>query len=134
MRIVAQRILEITGYSIILFFYLLVGIIAGHPFDDAIYAQHAQFFYYLSLNPTYGLLMGVYYGFINIGGYFLTTILSLLGTSNVLTIQIGVKTPFILFTFLTAIVLYNLVKDVGYDGRYASLLLLTSPIYFFIRK
>ena len=131
MRIVAQRVLEITGYSIILFFYLLVGIIAGHPFDDAIYAQHGQFFYYLSLNPTYGLLMGVYYGLINIGGYFVTMLLSLLGTSNVLTIQIGVKIPFILFTFLTAIVLYKLVKDMGYDGRYASLLLLTSPIYFF---
>ena len=131
MRSVTQKVLEIAGYSIILFFYLLVGIIAGHPFDDAIYAQHAQFFYYLSLNPTYGILMGIYYGFINIGGYFVTILLSLLGISNVLTIQIGVKIPFILFTFLTAIVLYKLVKDMGFDGRYASLLLLTSPIYFF---
>ena len=131
MRSVTQKVLEIAGYSIILFFYLLVGIIAGHPFDDAIYAQHAQFFYYLSLNPTYGILMGIYYGFINIGGYFVTILLSLLGVSNVLTIQIGVKIPFILFTFLTAIVLYKLVKDMGFDGRYASLLLLTSPIYFF---
>ena len=131
MRSVAQKVPEIALYSAILFFYLLVGIIAAHPFDDAIYAQHGQFFYYLSLNPTYGLLMGVYYGLINIGGYFVTILLALFGISNVLTIQIGVKIPFILFTFLTAVVLYKLVKDMGYDGRYASLLLLTSPIYFF---
>ena len=126
-----QRTIEAFTYAVILFFYLLVGIIAGHPYDDAIYAQHAQFFYYLSLNPTYGLLMGAYYSFINIGGYFVTILLSLLGVSNVLTIQIGVKVPFILFTFLTALVLYKLVKNLGFDGRYASLIFLTSPIYFF---
>ena len=126
-----QRITEVFTYAVILFFYLLVGIIAGHPYDDAIYAQHAQFFYYLSLNPSYGLLMGVYYNLINIGGYFVTILLSLFGISNVLTIQIGVKIPFILFTFLTALILHRLAKDLGFSGKYAPLLLLTSPIYFF---
>lgn len=118
-------------YSIIFAIYLFIGVIAAHPYDDAIYAQHAQFFYYLSVNPVFSLPMGIYYDFINIGGYFVTILFSLLGVSNVLTVQIGVKTSFIVFTFLTSYFLYKIVKDMGLSGYYASLLLLTSPMYIF---
>ena len=108
-----------------------MGTIAAHPFDDAIYAQHAQFFYFLGVNPAYGLPMGLYYDVINIGGYFITIVASLTGMNNVLTIQIGVKVPFIVFTFLTAYFLYKILEEMGHNGHYAALLLLTSPIYFF---
>jgi uncharacterized membrane protein len=108
-----------------------VGTIAAHPFDDAIYAQHAQFFYFLGMNPAYGLPMGLYYDVINIGGYFITIVASLTGMNNVLTIQIGVKLPFIVFTFLTSYFLYKIMEEMGHNGHYAALLLLTSPIYFF---
>jgi hypothetical protein len=108
-----------------------VGTIASHPFDDTIYAQHAQFFYYLNVNPAFSLPMGLYYDLINVGGYFVTILFSLEGVSNVLTIQIGVKIPLIVFTFLTAYFLYRILDEMGYNGNYAALLLLTSPIYFF---
>lgn len=126
-----SRSLSFLTYSVIFVFYLTVGTIAAHPFDDSIYAQHAQYFYYLSINPSYSLLMGLYYDIINVAGYFVTIALSLGGMSNVLTIQLGVKVPFIVFTFITAYFLSKIVEDMGYSGKYASLLLLTSPIYFF---
>ncbi len=110
---------------------MIVGTIAAHPFDDAIYAQHAQFFYFLGVNPAYGLPMGLYYDVINIGGYFFTIVASIAGISNVLSIQLGVKIPFIVFTFLTAYFLYKVIEEMGRDGHIAALLLLTSPIYFF---
>ena len=108
-----------------------MGTIAAHPFDDAIYAQHAQFFYFMGVSPVYGLPMGLYYDIINIGGYFVTIVASLAGISNVLTMQIGVKIPYIVFTFLTAYFLYKILEEMGHNGHYAALLLLTSPIYFF---
>lgn len=126
----ASRI-TLLAYGLTFFLYLIVGLIAAHPFDDAIYAQHAQFFYYLNVNPIFGLPMGLYYDLINIGGYFVTILLSLGGISNVLTIQLGVKIPFIVFTFLTAYFLYRILDEMGHNGNYAALLLLTSPIYFF---
>ncbi len=110
---------------------MIVGTIAAHPFDDASYAQHAQFFYFLSVNPAYGLPMGMYYDVINIGGYFVTIVSSIAGVTNVLTIQLGVKIPLIMFTFLTAYFLYKLLEEMGHNGHIAALLLLTSPIYFF---
>ena len=118
-------------YGLVFSFYVIVGTIAAHPFDDAIYAQHAQFFYFLGVNPVYNLPMGLYYDIINIGGYFVTIAASLAGISNVLTIQIGVKIPYIVFTFLTAYFLYKILEKMGHNGHYAALLLLTSPIYFF---
>jgi hypothetical protein len=108
-----------------------VGTIASHPLDDAIYAQHAQFFYFLGVNPVNELPMGLYYDIINIGGYFVTIVFSLAGLSNILTIQIGVKIPYIVFTFLTAYFLYKILEEMGHNGHYAALLLLTSPLYFF---
>ncbi len=118
-------------YTLIFCFYVIVGTIAAHPFDDAIYAQHAQFFYFMGVNPVYELPMGLYYDIVNIGGYFVTIVASIAGVSNVLTMQIGVKIPLILFTFLTAYFLYKILEEMKYNGHYAALLLLTSPIYFF---
>ena len=118
-------------YSIIFFIYLLIGVIAAHPYDEVIYAQHAQFFYYLAVNPAFSLPMGLYYDLINIGSYFVTILFSFAGISNVLTVQIGVKSAFIVFTFLTSYFLYKIATAMGYSGHYASLLLLTSPIYVF---
>ena len=126
-----SRRASFVAYTTVFAFYMIVGTIAAHPFDDAIYAQHAQFFYFMGVNPVYGLPMGLYYDIINIGGYFVTIVASLLGISNVLTIQIGIKIPYILFTFLTAYFLYKILEEMGRNGRYAALLLLTSPIYFF---
>lgn len=123
--------LYLSAYSFVFTSYVVVGLVAAHPFDDVIYAVHAQYFYYMSVNPVFNLSMGLYYELINIGGYFVTVVLALAGISNVLTIQIGVKIPFILFTFLAAYFLYRIIEHMGLDGRYASLLLLTSPIYFF---
>lgn len=120
-----------TAYGLIFILYLIVGLIAAHPFDDAAYAQHAQFFYFLNANLVYGLPQGLYYDLINIGGYFVTIVSTMMGISNVLTIQIGVKIPFIVFTFMTAYFLYKIIDNMGYNGHYAALLLLTSPIYFF---
>ena len=126
-----QRSLFFALYAIIFSFYAIVGLIAAHPFDDPIYAQHAQFFYYLMGNPVFSLGQGIYYDLINIGGYFPTIIISLFGVSNVLTLQVGVKSSFIVFAFLTSYFLYRIVDRMGYNGNYASLLLLTSPLYFF---
>ena len=118
-------------FALLLAAYIFVGSIASHPFDDAIYAQNAQFFYLFKIPPVFSLPMGLYYDLINVGGYFLTILLSLLKIQNVITIQIGVKIPFIIFAFLTAFVLYKIGREMHFDGRYASLILLTSPIYFF---
>ena len=120
-----------VAYGLTFLLYVIVGLIAAHPLDDAAYAQHAQYFYYLNVNPAFNLPMGLYYDLINIGGYFVTILLSLEGISNVLTIQIGVKIPLIIFTFLTAYFLYRTLDEMGYNGNYAALLLLTSPIYFY---
>ncbi len=118
-------------YVLLLAAYLFVGSLASHPFDDAIYAQNAQFFYFFRIPPVFSLPMGLYYDLINVGGYSLTILLSLLKIQNVITIQIGVKIPFIIFAFLTAFVLYKIGREMDFNGRYASLVLLTSPIYFF---
>ena len=131
MKLWGARSISTFAYTFIFLFYVIVGLTAAHPFDDAIYAQHAQFFYYLNVNPGYGLPMGLYYDLINIGGYFVTVLSAFAGLSNVLTIQIGVKIPLIVFTFMTAYFLYKIMEDMGHNGNYASLLLLTSPIYFF---
>ena len=118
-------------YSLLLAAYLFVGALASHPFDDAVYAQNAQFFYFFRIPPVFSLPMGLYYDLINVGGYFLTILFGLLKIQNVITIQIGVKIPFIIFAFLTAFILYKIGKDMHFDGKYASLILLTSPTYFF---
>ena len=127
----AARLFVISAYPLVFLLYVIVGAIAAHPFDDPVYVQHAQFFYYIAVNPAFNLSMGIYYDLINIAGYFPSTVLSLLGIGNVLTIQIGIKSAFIVFTFLTAYFLYKIINLMGYNGNYASLLLLTSPIYFF---
>ncbi len=118
-------------YAVIFVCYVLIGTLAAHPYDDEVYAQHAQYFYYIFMNPAYNLPMGLYYDLINIGGYFVTILFSQIGISNLLTIQIGIKIPFIIFTFLTAYFLYKILENMGFNGHYASLLLLTSPIYIF---
>ena len=118
-------------YALIIVAYVLVGALASHPFDNAIYAQNAQFFYFLRIPPFFYLGMGTYYDLTNIGGYFFTILLSLLRVQNVVTIQIGIKIPLIIFSFLTAFVVYKIGREVNFDGRLASLVLLTSPIYFF---
>ncbi|MEM0135759.1 MAG: hypothetical protein QXU18_11160, partial [Thermoplasmatales archaeon] len=84
-------------YVLLLIAYFFVGAIAAHPYDDAIYAQNAQFFYLFRIPPIFSLPMGIYYDFINVGGYFPTVLLSLFHVQNVVTIQIGVKIPFIIF-------------------------------------
>jgi len=122
---------ENMWYILLLAAYLLVGALASHPFDDAGYAQNAQFFYFLRIPPFLSLPMGAYYDVINIGGYFFTILLYVLHIQNVITIQLGVKIPFIIFSFLTAFIVFKIGKSLGFDGRKASLLLLTSPIYFF---
>ena len=118
-------------YALLLAAYLFVGALASHPFDDAIYAQNAQFFYFFRVPPVLSLPMGLYYDAINVGGYFITILLGLMKVQNVITIQIGVKIPFIIFSFLTAFVLYRIGSEMDFNGKYASLILLTSPIYFF---
>jgi|GEM_PF-2831548 len=122
---------ENMWYILLLAAYLIVGALASHPFDDAIYAQNAQFFYFLRIPPFLSLPMGAYYDVINIGGYFFTILLYMLHIQNVITIQLGVKIPFIIFSFLTGLIVFKIGKSLGFDGRKASLLLLTSPIYFF---
>ena len=131
MRDEFQRKLLFFIYSLTFVAYILIGLIAAHPYDDEVYAQHAQYFYHFLLNPAYNLPMGLYYDLINIGGYFVTILFSIMGISNVLTIQIGVKISFIVFTFLTSYFLYKITDDLGFNGHYAALLLLTSPIYLF---
>ncbi|MEM3290920.1 MAG: hypothetical protein QW046_05320, partial [Candidatus Micrarchaeaceae archaeon] len=118
-------------YALFFIAYFFVGAIAAHPYDDAIYAQNAQFFYLFRIPPIFSLPMGIYYDFINVGGYFPTVLLSLFHIQNVVTIQIGVKIPFIIFAFLTSFVVYKIGRSMDFNGRSASLLLLTSPIFFF---
>ncbi len=122
---------NIIIFSPILVAYIIVGALASHPFDDAIYAQIAGQFYYLRIPPFFSFLMGSYYGVVNITGYFFTVLLSMFHITNVITIQLGVKIPFIIFAFLTAFVVMRIGKELEFDGKLASLLLLTSPIYFF---
>ena len=118
-------------FALLLATYIFVGALASHPFDDAVYAQNAQLFYFFRIPPIFSLRIGLYYNLINVGGYFLTVLFSLLKIQNVITIQIGVKIPFIIFAFLTAFVLYKIGSETNFNGKYASLILLTSPIYFF---
>ncbi|MEM3192910.1 MAG: hypothetical protein QW292_12670 [Candidatus Parvarchaeota archaeon] len=126
-----KRIRDYLPYALLLIAYFFVGAIAAHPFDDAIYAQNAQFFYLFRFPPILSLPMGIYYDFINVGGYFFTILLSLFHIQNVVTIQLGVKIPFIIFAFLTAFVLFEIGRELNFNSRAASLILLTSPIYFF---
>lgn len=119
-------------YAMILAAYVFIGALASHPFDDAIYAQNAQLFYLFKVPPIFVLPMGLYFDFIDIGGYFFTIILSLFHIQNVITIQLGVKIPFIMLSFLTSFVVYKIGRELGFNGRYASLVLLTSPMYVFI--
>lgn len=119
-------------YAMILAAYVFIGALASHPFDDAIYAQNAQLFYLFKVPPIFVLPMGLYFDFIDIGGYFFTIILSLFHIQNVITIQLGVKIPFIMLSFLTSFVVYRIGRELGFNGRYASLVLLTSPMYVFI--
>jgi hypothetical protein len=119
-------------YAMILAAYVFIGALASHPFDDAIYAQNAQLFYLFKVPPIFVLPMGLYFDFIDIGGYFFTIILSLFHIQNVITIQLGVKIPFIMLSFLTSFVVYKMGRELGFNGRYASLVLLTSPMYVFI--
>ena len=125
------KLIGYLPYILLLAAYLFVGALASHPFDDAIYAQNAQLFYFFRIPPIFSLPMGLYYDLIDVGGYFITILFGLLKIQNVITIQIGVKIPFIIFAFLTAFILYKIGKDMHFDGKYASLILLTSPIYFF---
>ncbi len=118
-------------YVLLLAAYIFVGALASHPFDDEGYAQVGQFFYFFRILPVFSLPMGIYYGFIDVGGYFFTILLYLFHVNNVITIQLGVKIPFILFAFLNAFVLYKFGREMNFSGRLASLVLLTSPIYFF---
>lgn len=111
--------------------YAFVGIVAAHPFDDAIYAFNSQTFYFLSGSPFIYLPMGTFLDAINVAGYFPIALLSSYFSTNVLLLQLGVKIPFIIFTFLLAYVLYRISRVLKFSGAYASLLLLTSPIYFF---
>lgn len=111
--------------------YVFIGTIAAHPFDDAIYSFNSQTFYYLHGNSFIYLPQGVFFSAINVAGYFPVALLSSFFSTNVLTVQFGVKIPLILFTLLSAYVLYRMAGLLKFDGRYASLLLLTSPIYFF---
>jgi len=74
---------------------------------------------------------GAHYDVINIGGYFFTILLYILHIQNIITIQIGVKIPFIIFSFLTGVIVFKMGESLGFDGRKASLLLLTSPTFFF---
>lgn len=76
--------------------------------------------------------MGLYYDQINLGGNLPTILFSLLKIQNVTAIQKGVKIPFIVFAFLTAFILYKIGMDMHIDGKYASLILLISPIYFIL--
>ena len=115
----------------ILIAYIIVGALASHPYDDAIYANNAKLFYYLRIPPFFSLPMGAYYDAVNISGYFFSVFLSLFHITNVITIQLGVKIPFIIFAFLTAFIVMRIGRELGFNGKFASLLLLTSPIYFF---
>ena len=76
--------------------YAFIGIIAAHPFDDAIYAFNSQMFYDLHGSPFLYLPQGIFLDAINIAGYFPIALLTLFLKSNVLFIQLGVKIPFIL--------------------------------------
>jgi hypothetical protein len=111
--------------------YAFIGIIAAHPFDDAIYAFNSQMFYYLHGSPFLYLPQGIFLDAINVAGYFPVALSTLFLKSNVLFIQLGVKIPFIVFTFLSSYILYRIAKLLKFNEMYASLLFLTSPIYFF---
>ena len=102
--------------------YAFIGTIAAHPFDDAIYAFNSQMFYYLRGSPFLYLPQGIFLDAINVAGYFPIALLTLFLKSNVLFIQIGVKIPFILFTFLSSYILYRIAKLLKFDEIYASLL------------
>ena len=92
--------------------YVFVGIIAAHPFDDAIYAFNSQMFYYLHGSPFLSLPQGTFLDAINIAGYFPIALLTLFLKSNVLFIQIGVKIPYFLFTFLSSYILCRKIKRI----------------------
>ena len=111
--------------------YAFIGIIAAHPSDDTFYAFNSQMFYYLHGSPFLYLSQGIFLDAVNIAGYFPIALLTLFLKSNVLFIQIGVKIPFIIFTFLSSYILYRIAKLLKFNEIYASLLFLTSPIYFF---
>ncbi len=131
MEISRRNILLFLGFLLVGLAYAFIGIIAAHPFDDAIYAFNSEMFYYLHGSPILYLPQGIFLDAINLAGYFPVAILSVYLRSNILFIQAGVKIPFILFTFLSSWVLYKIAKQLKFNEIYATLLFLTSPIYFF---
>ncbi len=47
----------------ILIAYIIVGALASHPFDDAIYANNARLFYYLRIPPCFSMVSGILIGY-----------------------------------------------------------------------
>ena len=123
--------LSFLAFLLVSLAYAFIGIVAAHPFDDAIYAFNSQMFYYLHGSPFLYLPQGIFLDAINVAGYFPVALLSVFLRGNVLFIQFGVKMPFIVFTFLSSWVLYRIAKQLKFNEIYAALLFLTSPIYFF---
>jgi len=50
----------------------------AHPFDDAVYAQNALRFYYLTVLPFVSLPARNHYALIILSGYFITIVFSML--------------------------------------------------------
>jgi hypothetical protein len=125
---------EILAIAISAIFFL-VGSISGESFDDAALAQHGQFFYDMNIDPLIYSIQGAYYTWILIGGYSLTIILQAIGFSNIITMQIGVKFPFILFGIFTSFFIYEIAKNLGIPrtkAKLVSLLFLTEPVLYYV--
>lgn len=122
-------------YAMITIVYILVASVSSHIFDDATYVQHAQWFYYMDINPLYYWLPGSYYLSILLIGYFPVIIIGFIGIHSVLLEQFFIKFPLIIFLFLTASLSKKLFIQYSGNkplGQIISLLILTNPLSFYV--
>lgn len=122
----------LVGISTLLF---LVGSLTGESFDDAAFAQHGQFFYYMGINPLFYNLQGAFYTWFLIGGYFIAPFIQLFGFSNIISMQLAVKFPLILAGILTSIFINIILQKFGYSkfkSQLISLIFLSEPVSFLI--
>lgn len=121
-------------FAIVAVLMILIGAVTSHIFDDAAYAQHANWFYYLGINPLYYWTQGTYYLGILLAGYSPILLFQGVGIHNVVLEQIGVKLPFIVAALLCGLVARGILIHLGVretQADVAAVLLVSSPIVFY---
>jgi len=128
------KVLTYSGYAFALAAYIFMGAVAAHPYDDAVYMQHAQLFYHLGTSPLFYLPQGIYWDLINIGSYFPAVMIHMLGFQNVITVHLATKLFLIISAFISAVYVKKIVQLITNDerkGLIAFFIFILNPIIFY---